>query len=150
MCKIEFPDVKGKRPPLQNFDSRLGKTHKYEKRRNLDEATSNTPSSKIIKIIRKYVQNPFRATTWCPLQSLRLRQAHAGHASNRVVVQIRRAKKHHCGSIKRPQGPTNRQTSPPRIKERCYFDGVAGELAAGVFNPASPQMPCYDSFPTSI
>ena len=41
--------------------------------------------------------------------------------------------------LKRPQGPTNRPTNPPRIKERCYFDGAAGDLAAGVFNPATPQ-----------
>ena len=44
--------------------------------------------------------------------------------------------------LKRPQGPTNRPTNPPRIKERCYVDEVAGDLAAGVFNPATPQVPC--------
>ena len=45
--------------------------------------------------------------------------------------------------LKRPQGPTNRPTNPPRIKERRFFDGVAGDLAAGVFNPPR-QLCCYE------
>ena len=44
--------------------------------------------------------------------------------------------------LERPQGQTNQPTHPTRIKDRRYFDGVAGDLAAGVFNPATPQVPC--------
>ena len=38
-----------------------------------------------------------------------------------------------------PQGPTNQPTNTSRIKAFRCFDGVAGDFAAGVFNPATPQ-----------
>ena len=41
-----------------------------------------------------------------------------------------------------PHAQSSQATATPRIKERRYCDGVAGDFAAGVFNPATPQVPC--------
>ena len=56
----------------------------------------------------------------------------SGGQKNTIVVRL-----------KRSQGPTSQPTHPTRIKHRRCFDGVAGDPAAGVFNPATPQgVPC--------
>ena len=39
------------------------------------------------------------------------------------------------------QGTSNQPTTPPRIKVYSYSVGVAGDFAAGVFNPPRPLWP---------